>query len=73
MEPGGPTAGQDAVAGVVAGGQQVAGSGQTVHVVATHDLTPFGFAQGEDAPPLSWFLRREDRDIDFATWGTLEV
>ena len=28
------------------------------------DLTPFGFAQGQDAPRPPRFLRREDRDID---------
>jgi hypothetical protein len=32
--------------------------------VAAHDLTPFGFAQGQDAPRPPWFLRRENRDID---------
>ncbi len=33
-------------------------------MVVAHDITPFGFAEGEDAPPPSRFLRREDRDID---------
>ena len=43
---------------------QVARSGQPLDVIAAHDLAPFGFAQGKNAPRPPGVLRREDRDIN---------